>query len=1289
MALRKLSQSLKTGVINMATITLTSNNDNSTTLTQNGVVSMWGNTYDGAAGVDTIMGGESYSSITGARTGFYTVSANSDGVVTLTSTSGGNKTIKFVNFEKFNFNGTIINLGTSAADTIAGGTGSDKFLFGLGGNDTITGGGGTDTVIMQGNKADYTVTQSGTTYTIVDNVAGRDGTDTLTGITNVQFRDTTAAITTLVTVTPPPPPPPPPPPVTPVQIDGDANANTLTGNSVSNTINGLGGNDTITASGGTDTMNGGAGDDTYNINDAGGHVVVENANEGTDTVNSAVTYTLTANVENLVLTGSAAINGTGNALNNRLTGNSASNTLTGGGGTDTAVYSGVLANYTIAATDATHATVTIGGVTDTLSGITNIEIGGTTYAVSSFVPVVPQPVINGTAGADNLTGNNLDNTINGLGGNDSLTASGGTDTLNGGAGDDTYNVSGANGIVVENANEGIDTVNIDVTHTLGANVENLVLTGSAAINGTGNALDNKITGNSGNNTLTGGGGTDTAIYNGARANFTVVANDATHATITGAGFGSDTLSGITYIQFANNDIAMVSSFLPVNPGDPVEITGDGNDNALTGNSQNNTINGLGGNDTLTASIGTDTLVGGSGDDTYVINTSGNTVTEAANEGTDTVKSMVDFTLGANVEKLELTGTGAINGTGNELANTITGNSGNNTLDGGTGDDALTGGAGDDIHVVDAAGDVVTENADEGTDTIQSSVTIAALAANVENLVLTGTAAVDGTGNALANAITGNAGANLLSGAGGDDTIDGGDGLDTLVLAGVMADYEFTSLGATQVKVVDKTAGRDGTDTITNVESIKFSDNSIVAVADLFAPTGPVDQTLTGTDGNDSLTGGAGNDTLNGGGGMDTLNGADGTDMLTGGTGDDAIDGGAGNDTAYFMGVLANYKITSIDATTVKIEDQTAGRDGVDTVTNVEHFTFSGNTLTLAELIASIDPGPGPGPGSGGGTGDDDSLTGDADDNTIEGLAGDDMLDGGKGADSLKGGEGDDVYVVDNAGDKAIEMADDGIDSVKASISFKLGLNLEHLTLTGALAINGTGNALANSILGNNAANKLSGGSGKDKMQGAGGKDYLDGGKDADMLYGGFGDDIYVIDNAGDKAIESLNSGKDLVKSSIGFHLGANVENLTLTGAGATNGYGNALANVITGNGAANRITGGAGRDSLTGGNGKDVFDFNAFKETGKTATTRDTITDFNHLLDRIDLSTIDANGQDAGNGQFNYIGWHGFSGRGAEVNFAVSGKNTVLSGDIDGDRVADFQITLIGLKDLATADFIL
>jgi Ca2+-binding RTX toxin-like protein len=158
-----------------------------------------------------------------------------------------------------------------------------------------------------------------------------------------------------------------------------------------------------------------------------------------------------------------------------------------------------------------------------------------------------------------------------------------------------------------------------------------------------------------------------------------------------------------------------------------------------------------------------------GNDTYVIG-AGDTVVETAGNGVDTVLSSLTYTLAANVENLTLVGLNTISGTGNDLDNVLNGllNLAGNTL---------TGEAGNDIYVI-GSGDTVMETADGGIDTVQTSMSHT-LGANVENLTLTGTSAVNGTGNGLNNLLTGNSANNVLTGAGGNDTLRGSAGNDTL------------------------------------------------------------------------------------------------------------------------------------------------------------------------------------------------------------------------------------------------------------------------------------------------------------------------------------------------------------------------------------------------------------------------------------------------------------------------------------------------------------------------------
>ena len=252
--------------------------------------------------------------------------------------------------------------------------------------------------------------------------------------------------------------------------------------------------------------------------------------------------------------------------------------------------------------------------------------------------------------------------------------------------------------------------------------------------------------------------------------------------------GNDTIAGTLFgdylVGLAGNDV----------------INGDNGDDAIFGDI---------GNDTLNGGNGLDTMKGGFGDDNYFIDNTGDVVTEKLNEGTDKVNSSITYKLSANVENLTLTGTSAINGTGNNLNNTLVGNSaanqlngdvGNDTLDGKSGNDALRGwsgidtmigGVGNDSYYVENTGDVVTEKLNEGTDMVNSSVTYT-LSANVENLTLAGASAINGTGNGLNNILVGNSAANQLNGGVGNDILDGGTGANSLT-GGIGNDiFRFTT-----------------------------------------------------------------------------------------------------------------------------------------------------------------------------------------------------------------------------------------------------------------------------------------------------------------------------------------------------------------------------------------------------------------------------------------------------------------------------------------------------------------
>ncbi|WP_268256902.1 calcium-binding protein [Pseudomonas sp. CIP-10] len=539
----------------------------------------------------------------------------------------------------------------------------------------------------------------------------------------------------------------------------------------------------------------------------------------------------------------------------------------------------------------------------------------------------------GLDGNDRMYGLAGDDLLEGGNGDDVLDGGAGADTMIGGMGNDTYYVDNVNDVVSEtSANGGIDTVISSVTRTLGANQENLILTGTADLNGYGNNLDNKLTGNAAANVLNGGAGADTMI--GGMGNDTYYVDNVNDVVSeTSANGGIDTvISSVTRTLGANQENLILTG--------TADLNGYGNnlDNKLTGNAAANVLNG---------GAGADTMIGGMGNDTYYVDNVNDVVSEtSANGGIDTVISSVTRTLGANQENLILTGTADLNGYGNNLDNKLTGNAAANVLNGGAGADTMIGGMGNDTYYVDNVNDVVSEtSANGGIDTVISSVT-RTLGANQENLILTGTADLNGYGNNLDNKLTGNAAANVLNGGAGADTMIGGMGNDTYYVDNVN-------------DVVSETSANGGIDTVVASVTWTLGSNQENLVlnggAEVNGYGNHLANKMTGNYADNVLDGGAGDDRIWGGGGNDHLIGGSGKDTLTGGEGSDTFYYKAVSDTgttSQTWDVITDFVhgIDKIDLTMLDANTTTFANDAFHTIISSDSAFTAAGQLKLANGI---------------------------------------------------------------------------------------------------------------------------------------------------------------------------------------------------------------------------------------------------------------------------------------------------------------------------------------------------
>ena len=973
-------------------------------------------------------------------------------------------------------------------------------------------------------------------------------------------------------------------------INGTDAADSLTGSVT---------NDQFYGNGGADTMTGQDGNDVYYISGTGtaGTKVVEAAYGGSDTVYSQVsdlnlsTSSTTADgtsgnsqIEYIVLqaqTGMQNQSATGNNYSQTLVGNALNNQLTGMGGNDMLVA---------------------GDGNDYLDG-----------------------------GSGNLSNNTTSLPAN----------SGGYDTLVGGKGDDNYVVRTGNETIVENKNEGTDQVYSFVDYTLGANIENGALLGNTDTSLVGNDLNNVLSGNEGFNRLSGGKGNDTLYGDKAGATDTLdggAGNDLYHLY----GGSQDEIR-----DSAGNDTVVFESSVAggYTLGDNVEnLVLQGSANAGYGNSLNNRIEGNATQgSTLDGGAGKDTLVGGTGNDTFYFD--GTDTLEDAG-GADSVLSsgtidlnkfknaaieyvaLQDVAFGEKANNLNATAKKTVAATlvGNSGNNKLTGSDGADTLDGGAGEDTLNGGLGNDLYYVDGD-DLVQEGKNGGVDTVVASGDYT-LGANLENLELTDYA-TRGTGNELANVISVSGsgssffldgGKNAATTAGGDTLVGGATGTATTFVVNNANDVISVTGGTNVVYVSYAVVG--GADKSDNDWISYFGDRLMVdssATNLTFVYRGDADDSKAG---GVSITGSASNTYLLGTAGADTITGAADSNVgctIDGQGGADSIIGGAGNDYIYYYGnesfsdaAAAKLGADTLHVMSLKKGDKTLdsvdGIHGIDVVlldnaagaVNIGGDTAPGHNMTLignafANKITGTNTSSDDPDGDG-----NDSLDGGAGNDTLNGRSGNDTLDGGEGADSMQGGAGDDLYVVDNKGDKVVEAASEGADSIQTyGVAIDLGTthkNIEYVENCGA----------ATKLTGSSAGGEnLVAGDAGDTLDGMGGTADV-----VDSLVGGTGSDlIYYHGNEsvdGGSGVDTLLVTKEAVYSYLNIGTNSSISDIEVVKLDAEANYisvvvsgqavtvqGNANAAYISTDDQDDSIVGGGGVDMIDAGGGDDFVEITA------------------------------------------------------------------------------------------------
>jgi methionine-rich copper-binding protein CopC/Ca2+-binding RTX toxin-like protein len=1102
---------------------------------------------------------------------------------------------------------TAISGTGNALDNVITGNNSENILDGGSGADTMVGGGSSDTYVVD-NNADAIV-EEGSLYQYID-----------TALSSASDYTLPANVENLILVGS-------------SNIDGSGNElnNVLTGNA------------------GVNVLSGGAGDDFYKL--GAGDSVVENADAGSDTVETAVTYTLDANVENLTLTGWNDVNGTGNGLDNVLKGSLGDNTLGGGNGNDTLI--GGIGLDTL-----------IGGLGDDLYVIRNYEGGETSIVVQSeqedwsywlnggstlSLPFSDYEIV---ADVDDATDDGIVDTVRFTYYDfhhswtlEFSTAGLGINLVPGTYVDDTseYSYDTAYLAVWGNSTGALGLGNFTVVEAAFDYSGPSPTIASLSIRFEQFSPDPYRT----------------PIYGIVNYNYGPGGTPTPDTMIENDGEGTDTVkTGMSYVLPANFENLILT--------DSYDLTGTGNAvaNFITGNTGDNLLDGK---------AGADTMAGGSGHDTYIVDDIGDHIVESYSPegGFDTVQSSVTHTLDDLVEKLILTGSADINGTGNTLNNILIGNAGTNVLSGGNGDDT---------YHIDSLADSIVENLYEGNDTVVSSLSYT-LGNNVDNLTLTGSGNLNGTGNTLDNVLIGTekfpgaGGQNALNGGDGNDTLDGRSGLDTLIgglgndtyvidnyeggqtsilLQGEPGNYvgngEVISLNdadSFEITLLDQSG--DGLVDFLQIQYdddlhywvLKFSTAELgtnLAVGTYVEESDPLVVDIYG-DGR-SASNSLGSFTVS----AINIDYSGGTPVLMSAA--ITFEQYPLPEAASLYGeVNYNYAAAGPAVFDTIIENAGGGMDSVKAAVsytlgaNLENLTLTGYNLALTATGNALD----------------NLLVGNSGVNVLIGLGGDDTLMGGGGPDTYKIGADDgsdtitnfffhpfpdvlpdygDVVVLDGFALGSFEAAQAAMTQDGSNTILDLG-NGETLTFLGAqkssfIALNfefvnvqaPSGPQPFTLPVSGAYINTINGGFGADNLTGTSANNRLDGKTGNDTMAGLGGDDTYLVNASGDVVVETASNGIDtVISSAASYTLPSNVENLTLSGAVNHAATGNSLDNLIIASSRPDTINGGAGTDIiqagtgacvLTGGAGNDMFVF-------PVIGSQKTITDFHVGEDLVDL----------------------------------------------------------------------